>query len=335
MIDSTCANIINKILYNQCRNNQTLRMQSSYYLDTPTISSIYKKFIEDINQDVFGLKIIGKGPGGYVPVTDTEKAIINGELDCAYTGLGYSIQQSEILELYTSVPFGFPGDAYISYILHGGGLDRLNQVGAKLGLYYYPMALLPPETGGWFNKEIKNTSDFKNIRMRIYGIGRSIIEMLGGKGIFLAQNDIIPAVNAGLVDAVEFSTIEIDDHLGLPSIFKYWYSPSWNQYSTILYFVINLKVWNNLSQAQRDSIHEILLANLYNKYIENNRTQYNYLIKYENKLRKFPPNVLRDMKSAFKKILDENKNLKNEYYNMKDYVDKYLTYEKIMHIDNV
>ena len=55
------------------------------------------------------------------------------------------------------------GDAYISYLFEKGGIENLNREVRKDGLFLYPMCLVPPETGGWFQKEIKSIDDFKDI----------------------------------------------------------------------------------------------------------------------------------------------------------------------------
>lgn len=321
-----------KIHQNNCCFSRSLRFQSSYTLNTPIFGKVFTDLVLKINNNVMGVQLKPRGPDGYVPVPETEKAIQEGKLDCAFTGLSYSFLQNSIYELYTTVPFGLSGDAYISYLFEEGGVDKLNKKAAKDGLFMYPMALLPPETGGWFQKEIESVEDFKDITIRIFGLGRNILENLGAKTVFLPQTSIIPSLKSGLINAVEFSTIEVDAHLGLPENLNYWYTPSWNQLSTVLYFVINLRKWNSLFHEQQNLIKLLLKENMYSNYISSNANQIDFLEKYKSQLRTFPKRVLYAMRDAWEQWLNEpgNENTKKEYENIKAYAVKYNAYDNIM-----
>ena len=308
------------------------KFQSSYGLQTPILGKIFTELTRKINSEADNFKLCSRGPDGYVPVVETEKAILDEKLDCAFTGLSYSFIQNSFYELYTSLPFGIDSDAYITYLFEKGGIESLNAEGKKDGLFFYPMALLPPETGGWFNKEITQPEDFKDVKMRIYGLGRNIIEGLGGQAVFLPQNQIIPAVQKGIINSVEFSTIEIDESVELPKYFKYWYSPSWNQLSTVLYFVCNLKKWNSLSDKTKNLIKLIIKENMYSNYLSSNANQIIYLNKYKSQLREFPDNVLNAMRDTWLTWLQkpENKRTKEEYEKIKLYSEQFYAYDNIM-----
>jgi len=314
-----------------CKCSKNLTIQSNYTLDLPVMGKTFTDLVKKVNDFVPCIKLLPKGPNGYVPVVQTEKAIQEGKLDCAFTGLSYSFVQKSFYELYTSIPFGMTAFAYITY-LFTEGLDKLNAQAEKDGLFFYPMALLPPETGGWFNKEFTNSDDFKDLKMRIYGLGRNIIDGIGGNTVFLGQTDIIPALKSGLINSVEYSIIEIDEGLGLPDVCKYWYTPSWNQLSTVLYFVCNLKKWKSLTDKQRNMIQIFMKENMYTNYFSSNAKQVNYLIKYQSQLKTFPNNVLDSLKQSWFNWLNlpQNKNIKEEYEKMKAYEYKYNSYENIM-----
>lgn len=308
------------------------KFQSSYDLQTPILGPVFTNLTENVNKYVPCVKFCSRGPGGYVPVVETEKAILDGRLDCAFSGLSYSALQNSFYELYTSVPFGIDADAYITYLFEKGGLDTLNNEAIKDGFYLYPMALLPPETGGWFNKEINKPEDFQDITMRIYGLGRNIIEGLGGKTLFLPQSELKNALEKGIINAVEFSTIEVDEFVGLPNLLKYWYSPSWNQLSTVLYFVCNLEKWNSLSNKQQEMIKIQLKENMYSNYLTSNSRQIEYLNKYKSQLRVFPDEVLDAMRQSWLNWLEKPENLqtKNEYVKIKAFSETFYSYEDIM-----
>ena len=317
----------------QCKNcKKYFKFQSSYGLTTPILGPVFTELNTKINSFVPCLTMCPKGPDGYVPVLETEKAILDGRLDCAFTGLSYSFAQNSIFELFTSVPFGIEADAYITYLFDKGGLERLNIEAEKDGFFFYPMALLPPETGGWFNKEITTIADFSDITMRIYGLGRNIMEEVGAKTVFLPQSAIIPALKSGEINAAEFSTIEIDESIGLPETLKYWYTPSWNQLSTVLYFVCNIKKWKSLTVKQQEMTKAFLRENMQNNYLTSNSKQIDYLLKYKSQLKVFPDNVLDSMKVAWENWLNkpENQEVKIEYEKIRAFGVQFSSYDDIM-----
>lgn len=312
--------------------SKVFRFQSSYDLDTPIFAPTFMDLVKKLNQNVNGVLLDPRGPNGYVPVLDTEIAIKNGTLDCAFTGLSYSVLQDSFYELFTSVPFGISADSYLSYLFEKGGVKQLNKKAEKDGLFFFPMCCLPPETGGWFQKEINSIDDFKGLNMRIYGLARNIVENLGVNPVFLPQTELIPSIEAGIIDAVEFSTIEIDAFTQLPQYMKYWYAPAWNQLSTVLYFVINLKQWQSLSCKQQNLIQLLLKENMYSNYISSNQNQITFLNKYQSQLRFFPDSVLQAMRASWEQWLDkpENIEIKKEHEKIKQYGIQYESYENIM-----
>ena len=194
------------------------------------------------------------------------------------------------------------------------------------------MALLPPETGGWFNKEINSPDDFKDITMRIFGLGRNIIEGLGAKAVFIPQNKLISAFESSEINAAEFSAIEIDASISLPNVAKYWYAPSWNQLSTVLYFACYLKKLQSLSKKQQEMTKQFLKENIYSNYLKSNSKQIDFLNKYKSQLKTFPDNVLDALRQSWLDWLNKPENLqvKNEYKKIKDFSTTFYAYEDIM-----
>ena len=194
------------------------------------------------------------------------------------------------------------------------------------------LTLVPPETGGWTNIEIKTPDDIKKLKMRIYGLGAEVIKNMGGETIFLSQDKLIDAIENGTINSCEFSCIEIDDFINLPEYFNYWYYPSWNQPSTVIYYIFNLDVWNNFSINQKKLIETIIKENCYNNYLKHESTQSIFLKKYEGKLKKFPKDVLDNIRKAFFDILNKKENvlLKEYYDDLIDFEKKSIKYNTTM-----
>jgi len=83
--------------YSNCY--KTLKFQSNYVYTTPIFGKVFLELVEKINNFVPCLKLLAKGPNGYVPVLEAENAIKKGILDCAFTPLSYSFVQKNNLEV--------------------------------------------------------------------------------------------------------------------------------------------------------------------------------------------------------------------------------------------
>jgi len=309
-----------------------LKFQSSYNFNVPIAGSIFLGLVEKINNYVPCVKVLPKGPDGYVPVLQTEYGLKEGLVDCAFTGLTYTFLRNTVYELYTTMPFGMSATSFVSYLFEEGAIDKLNLEAKKHDLFFYPMALLPPESGGWYNKEINTLDDFKDIKMRIYGLGRNIMEKLGATTFFIPEKEIISSIKAGIINSAEFSTIELDASIGLPKVCKYFYTPSWNQLSTVLYSVCNLQKWNSICYKSQEMIKLILKENMYNNYLFSNNNQIDYLLLYQSQLKSFQNDILDSMKKAWVDWINlpQNKDLKDEYFIMKAYEAKFNSYENFM-----
>src|SRR3546814_10471995 len=65
--------------------------------------------------------------------------------------------------------------------------------------------IIPPESSGWFRKEINSTADLQGLKMRFFGLGAKVMEKFGVSTQLLAAGDIYPALELGSIDATEFS----------------------------------------------------------------------------------------------------------------------------------
>lgn len=256
---------------------QTTRVvQSAYGLHLPVLGDVFRHAIDTLNVGASSaLDVRGAGPGEIVPVLDMEDAVKQGKLWGAFTGLSYSVKSQPVIELYTATPFGMRPLAFLSYMLTQGGLERLNRIaGTPNGLYYYPMCLLPPETGGWVaSKAAADALGQPGTRMRIYGLARTIIEDLGGQALMLPIGDIAAAAQDGRINAAEASILTIDEALGLQDHFAMWLAPAWNQSATLLYFVMKDSTWQALGPDTRAHIQRTLRLGLYDTFLAANAAQ--------------------------------------------------------------
>jgi TRAP-type mannitol/chloroaromatic compound transport system substrate-binding protein len=193
-------------------------------------------------------------PGALVPGAEAVNAVSAGSVDAAWAGAGWFAGRDSAFNMFSSVPFGPGIGEYLAWMYNGGGLELAREMFAKENVYNIPCSIIPPETSGWFRKEIKSTDDLKGMKMRFFGLGAKVMEKLGVATQQLAPGDILPALQLGTIDATEFSLPALDQKLGFYQVAKFNYFPGWHQQATLFDVYVNLDKWNSLADRHKAAL---------------------------------------------------------------------------------
>ncbi len=118
--------------------------------------------------------------------------------------------------------------------------------------------VLPPETSGWYVKEIKSSMITKAYPFVSSGSAAKRLQNLGASVTLLPGGEIFPALEKQAIEGAEFSMPAIDTKLGFYKIAKYNYFPGWHQQATLFELLINKDVWNGMSDRQRMVIETLM-----------------------------------------------------------------------------
>ena len=80
---------------------------------------------------------------------------------------------------FTAVPFGMTTVEWNAWIKFGGGQELWDKMSGEFGLKALPCGGTGTQAGGWFNKEINSSEDLKGLKMRIPGLGGTVMSKLG------------------------------------------------------------------------------------------------------------------------------------------------------------
>lgn len=203
-------------------------------------------------------------PGMIVGSSEILEAVSDGKIDMGYSSAGFWMGKIPSAPLFSSIPFGPDAPEFIAWLYEGNGLTLYQKMYDRYGfdVKVIPCMVLPPETSGWFAKEIKEASDLKGMNMRFYGLGGAVMDKLGVSVSVLSPGEIFPALEKGVLDATEFATPSIDENFGFYKLAKFNYYPGWHQQSTIFELIINRDVWDELSVTQKAVIETVCKAGL-------------------------------------------------------------------------
>jgi TRAP-type mannitol/chloroaromatic compound transport system substrate-binding protein len=280
-------------------------------------------------------------PNALVPPLGIFDAVAAGSVNAGWTSAGYHVGKFPEVVMFSSFPFG-PGPAeYLAWMKHGGGIELYQELYAKHNVMVMPCLLISPEAGGWFNKEINSVEDLRGLKMRFAGYGGKVMERVGVSTQLLAPGDIYQALDLGAIDAAELSMPAIDLSAGFEEVAEYYYFPGWQQQTTFHEFIINMDLWNGLSDQQQAQIETACDAQLTRSLAHagylNMQAMAGLRERGTVEIREYPDEVIEHLREAWHALLDEevesNPEFARIWQSYQDFRETYDAWNSIAHVE--
>lgn len=248
-------------------------------------------------------------PKALVPSSGITQAVKDNKLPAGYTWLGYDqgrIPASALLA--AGPPFSYDPTEFISWWYEGGGKGLAEELYAPHNIRPILCGLSGPETGGWYQKELKTIDDFKGLKIRFSGLGGTILQKAGASITMLPGGELFPALEKGALDATEFATPAVDVKLGFYKVAKYNYFPGWHQPATAFHLIVNQTVWDGLSTSQKSIVENSCTAGVLKNLARGEALSGPQIIANKDngvEVRSFPENILRDLRVITKEVMAE------------------------------
>jgi len=208
---------------------------------------LFAKYVSEATDGKFQIQVFAAGE--IVPGLQTLDAVQNGTVEMGHTALYYYIGKDPTWALFCATPFGLNTRQQNAWFYEGEGQKLIDEFGKKFNTYNLLMGNTGAQMGGWFNKEIKEASDFNGLKMRIGGWAGQTLQKLGLIPQQIAGGDIYPALEKGTIDAAEWVGPYDDEKLGFYKVTKYYYYPGWWEGGTTNHTQVNLEKWNALPKS--------------------------------------------------------------------------------------
>lgn len=192
-------------------------------------------------------------PGKLVGPMEVLDAVSSGKIEAGYSTPAFWMGMMPAAPLFSAVPFGPDTSEYLAWFLAGNGMKLYQEMydRSEFNVKVLLMAIIPPESSGWFKKKIETVEDLKGLKMRFFGLGGLVMQKMGVSVNILPGGEIFPALEKKVIDATEFSMPVIDENMGFHKLAKYNYFPGWHQQASAFELLINKNVWNSLSSTQQ------------------------------------------------------------------------------------
>lgn len=216
--------------------------------------------VERLTDGSLSLRFVGAG--AIVPQAHMLEAVREGSIPAAFDWMGRHARRVPIAGLVAAMPFGPEPRHLASWLYSGGGLGLVETAYDGLGVVVLPCHMVIAEAGGWFNREITTPEDFQGLRMRIAGMGAEVLRRLGGEPSGEPVTQLYESLEAGRLDAVEFSVPLVDQSFGFEHFTRYYYFPGWHQPASVNALLVNENVWTSLTELQRAALRNTCRENV-------------------------------------------------------------------------
>lgn len=135
-------------------------------------------------------------------------------------------------------------EALIHWVYEGGGIELWRQWrDEKFGVVGFPCGAHSDEIHMHSRKPIKTLDDLKGLKLRTSGAWAEVATTLGASTVILPGAEVYPALERGVVDAIEWATPGINLPLGFHKVAKYVILPGVHQPGAILECIIDKATW--------------------------------------------------------------------------------------------
>ena len=192
--------------------------------------------------------------GELVPAMQSFDAVAKGSAQVGHDWPGYWKGKNEAFVAFASVPFGLDGEGYNIWLYEKGGMEMMQEIYGKFGLYALPGGQLGQEMGLFSNKRATTMEDFKGMRLRTPGWFMDIMNNLGASVSPLPGGEVYLALERGVIDAAEFSSPAINYPMGFDEITKYVIQPGVHQPGIQCALFFNQEAWDSLPQDLKEIV---------------------------------------------------------------------------------
>ena len=207
--------------------------------------------------------------GSVVGVKETLDAVDKGLIDCGFAWTHYWSGDPPAAMLFGSPVagggVGIDNLAFLSWFQYGGGKELYDQLWSEMGRDIKGFMLQPvgPEALGWFKEPINSMADFRKYKFRTPpGIPGQTYKDIGIASVAMGGGDILPALEAGTIDAAEWCCPKPDMTFGFQKVLKHYYLQGLHQVVVNADVYINGKVYNSLTPLQKKAFEVASNASL-------------------------------------------------------------------------
>ena len=293
------------------------RLASSFSRSLDTIYGAAEVLAERLKALTDGNFEILTYPGGeLVPSLEVLGSVQNRTVEMGHSASYYFIGKNPALAFDCTVPFGLTARQYNAWLLYGGGMDLMRDLFADFNILNLPGGNTGTQMGGWFRTEVASLDDMRGLKMRIPGLGGSVMSEMGVNSQVLPSGEIYPSLERGAIDAAEWVGPYDDEKLGFYEVAQYYYYPGWWEPGPALTFYVNRDAYERLPTQYQDALKTAASEaslNMLAQYDHKNPAALDRLLDQDITLRRFPDEVMTRAQEITTQTLEDNASGNKQY----------------------
>ena len=148
-----------------------------------------------------------------------------------------------------------PAEALLHWVYAGGGIDLWREWRMeKFGVVGIPCGAHSDEIHIHSRKPIRTIEDLKGLKLRTSGAWAEVATTLGASTVILPGAEVYPALERGVVDAIEWATPGINLGLGFHKVAKYIILPGVHQPGAVLECVFDKGLWDSFDATTKTQL---------------------------------------------------------------------------------
>ncbi len=212
----------------------------------------FQEFCEKVKANTQGrLEIQPFAAGAVVGAFETLDAVSNNVLQGQSTYPGYWAGKEPALAVIGDFAFGYRSpDQQQRWLDEKGGMQMLRQAYSKYNAYTVGCTWWGVESLT-SKRAIRRPEDFKGVKHRgAQGIAAETIAKMGASIVVIPGGEAYSALEKGVVDCVDWSTISVNAKMGFFEIAKFATYPGFHS-MPIQDFTVNAAAWKALPDADK------------------------------------------------------------------------------------
>ncbi len=192
-------------------------------------------------------------PGGTMgsPLKVTE-TVRNGVTEIGHSWSGYDWGIDKTSVLFAGYAGGLNAEQMFHWMYEAGGLELYQQFRLeRFGVISFPCGILPREMGMHSRKRVQTLEDFKGLKLRTAGAWAEIAPGLGASTVILPGAEVYPALERGVIDAIEWAQLSINKSIGFHKIAKYLIMPGIHQPTVVIECTVNKRAWESIGERKQ------------------------------------------------------------------------------------
>lgn len=198
--------------------------------------------------------------GSIVPVYKEVDALNANVLQMGYSCPMYNLDKWSAAGLISSRPGALAGEVLRTWFNYAGGADLMNKMMTGYNVITMPGALSPLPEEVFFHSKVKITkvSDLKGLRARCMGDGGEVMKKLGASVVIISGGDLYEAMQRGVIDAFEYSTLASNWNMHFNEVAKYVILSPVRAPSDPQVFFFNKTAWEKLPEDIKVIVQEVV-----------------------------------------------------------------------------